>query len=270
VPYELYCSTMRLVAQAALIGVAAAYSNPFCGISSARDAISLSLECAPAAGAISSVTFAAYGTPVTSGGCGAFQRGACDLPGFLSTVQAACLNRTSCTISVDHGTPDPCTDVIKSLAVTAACERAPGGQQVQTWPVVPSCATQNGAPPCPLPAAPWQPTWELSRSTICQPGNVADWLNATQAASFGLISLDWSIAYEQWRPKGTPCNATTGAATLVEQCRRIKAVNPTTKCFVCVCGCSSPAAVAVTTGLHPPHSHSHSARYTFRAQVPQH
>ena len=101
-------------------------------------------------------------------------------------------------------------------------------------------------------------------------GNVADWLNATQAARFGLISLDWSIAYEQWRPKGTPCNATTGAATLVEQCRRIKAVNPTTKCFVCVCGCSSPAAVAAATGLHPPYSYSHSARYTFRAQVPQH
>ena len=138
---------MRSLVAILSAGAASAYSNPFCGIASARDSISLTLECAPAAGAISGINFAAYGTPDTSGGCGAFQHGACDLPGFLATVQAACLNRTSCTIEVDHSTPDPCNNVIKSLAVTAACERAPGGQQAQTWPVTPSCATQNGAPP---------------------------------------------------------------------------------------------------------------------------
>ena len=44
--------------------------------------------------------------------------------------------------------------------------------------------------------------------------------------------LDWSIASGRWRAPGAPCSATTGAATLVEQCRRIKAVNPATKCFV--------------------------------------
>ena len=35
-----------------------------------------------------------------------------------------------------------------------------------------------------------------------------------------------------WNPPGTPPNKTTGAATLVEQCRQIKAVNPNTRCFV--------------------------------------
>jgi len=57
------------------------------------------------------------------------------------------------------------------------------------------------------------------------------WLNATEAARFGLISLDWSVANAEWS-KGGNVSAMTGASTLVEQCRRIKQVDPTTKCFV--------------------------------------
>jgi hypothetical protein len=74
----------------------------------------------------------------------------------------------------------------------------------------------------------------LNKSTICQPGNTADYLVAADAARFGIVSLDWSIASGAWRPGGaaTPCSATTGAATLVEQCRRIKAADATARCFV--------------------------------------
>lgn len=212
---------------------AADFTNPFCGYATARDAISLDLECAPSAGLITDVSFASYGTPDVSGGCGAFKANpACDLAGFLATVRAACLNTSACTVAVSHATPDPCVNTVKAIAVTASCAGAPGGRQVPAAPLVPSCATQNGAPPCPLPQPPWAPTWELSRSTICQPGNTAGFLNATEAARFGLVSLDWSIANTVWRPAGSPCNVSTGAAVLVEQCRQIKAVNPSTKCFV--------------------------------------
>lgn len=215
---------------------AATYSNPFCGVTTSRDAVSVSLECAPGAGAITTIFFAAYGTPDVSQGCGSFHyNSSCNLAGYLATAQKVCLGKTSCTLEADHSSPDPCTNVIKTIAVQATCASAPGGQQVPNtpnYPVVPSCATQNGDPPCPLPVSPWTPTWALNRSTICQPGNTAEFLNATQAARFGLISLDWSVANNVWRPAGTPCNETTGAAVLVEQCRQILAVDPTTKCFV--------------------------------------
>jgi hypothetical protein len=36
--------------------------------------------------------------------------------------------------------------------------------------IIPSCATSGGV--CPLPAAPWQTTWQLNRSTICQVGSL--------------------------------------------------------------------------------------------------
>jgi hypothetical protein len=238
---RVFCPlALQLALVALLAPSAASYSNPFCGVSSARDTITVALACAPAAGNINAVTFAAYGTPATPS-CGAFARGACDLAGFQATVAAQCVGRASCAVTVDHGTTDPCTDVVKTVAITATCERAPGGAQVPPAPspsppppVAPSCATQDGAPPCPLPAAPWQRTWALSKSIICQPGNTQGFLVAADAARFGLVSLDWSIAGGVWRPGGAsqPCNSTTGAAALVEQCRQMKAADPTVKCFV--------------------------------------
>jgi hypothetical protein len=68
---------------------------------------------------------------------------------------------------------------------------------------------------------------------MAQPGgNAGDgWLDAAAAARFGLISLDWSVANGVWRGNGAVANM-TGASTLVEQCRRIKAVDASTKCFV--------------------------------------
>ena len=233
---------------------AASYSNPFCGVASDRDSITVALACAPTAGNINAITFAAYGTPSTPA-CGAFARGACDLAGFQATVAAQCVGRPACAVTADHGTPDPCNDVIKTVAITATCERAPGGAQVPTPtppppppPVAPSCATQDGAPPCPLPVAPWQRTWALSKSIVCQPGNTPGFLVAADAARFGLVSLDWSIAGGVWRPGGAaqPCNSTTGAAALVEQCRQMKAVDPSVKCFVYRCGLARPASRAFT------------------------
>lgn len=209
----------------------AAFSNPFCGVSTERDSVSVGLACSPASGVITQINFASYGTPIVSGACGTFTvNTSCDLPGFLSKVELACINQTGCVITEDHTDPDPCVNVVKTMAIEATCERGPGGQQLGA--VVPSCATEDGDPPCPLPQAPWNATWQLNRSTICQPGNTAGFLDAKAAARFGLVSLDWSIANGVWNPPGTPCNATTGAATLVEQCRQIKAVDPTTKCFV--------------------------------------
>ncbi len=117
------------------------------------------------------------------------------------------MNRTGCTVSTGS-LPDPCGGVVKSVAIEATCSGSPGGAQVcrgglaeisQGWDsllqesshpclfcfvlqwlapllcvrpfarqlsIVNSCATNGGV--CPLPAAPWQTTWQLNRSTICQ------------------------------------------------------------------------------------------------------
>ena len=174
------------------------WSNPFCAVATQRDTITAGLECSPSSGVITHILFAAYGTPDVSGGCGAFRHTpSCDAPGFLDVVARACVNRTRCSVTVDHSTPDPCNEVVKSIALTAMCTSSPGGAP---WspppppPVLPSCATQDGTPPCPLPQPPWVRTWALNRSTICQPGNTKDFLDAAAAARWGLVSLDWSIA----------------------------------------------------------------------------
>lgn len=225
--------TLSLTTAALAVSAAAAQSSPpFCGEATARGADVLVLSCAPGAGAISSIDFASYGTP--SGSCASGDlavNASCAWAGTLAWAQAACVGQRECVLSAEPGAggvPDPCEGVIKTLAVVARCAAAPGGSAL---PVVPPCSVTQGTPPCPAPT--WAPVWALNRSTICQPGADAGagWLDAAAAARWGLVSLDWSIANAVWRGSGSPANM-TGAATLVEQCRRIKAVDATTKCFV--------------------------------------
>lgn len=223
---------IRLLNSAALVasvlGAAQAVtpSNPFCGYNTARNEFSVTLACT-GTGVISAINFASYGTP--TGSCPSYAVNAsCNAANSLQVAQQACLNKTYCTIDSNAFGGDPCEGVVKSIAVVATCSQAPGGYQVL---VVPSCATTDADPPCPLPT--WEPTWQMNRSTICQPGNTDGYLNATEAARWGLVSLDWSIANRVWN---TGLNNATGAATLVEQCRQIKeasaALGTATKCFV--------------------------------------
>jgi len=70
----------------------------------------------------------------------------------------------------------------------------------------------------------------LTLSTICQPGDTSDyWLPPVQQP-WGLVSLDWSIANGIWRNKNM--SLSTVEATSIENCRRIKAQAPTTRCFI--------------------------------------
>ena len=203
---------------------------PFCGLSQSRNADTLVLSCASEGDTIAALPFVAYGTP--SGSCAGqdlAHNASCDWGGAAAWAAAACLGRPSCVLSADGrtgGVPDPCPNTIKALAVVARC--ASGGGTA--LPIVPPCSLTQGTPPCPLPA--WPPQWALNRSTICQPGAALgeSWLNASAAARYGLVSLDWSVANAEWRQGGN-VSAMTGAATLVEQCRRIKQVDPTTRCF---------------------------------------
>ena len=69
---------------------------------------------------IDSVVFASYGTP--SGTCGAFAIGDCHSESSESRINSLCVGRTGCIVSASNSTfGDPCSNVVKSLAVEVAC-----------------------------------------------------------------------------------------------------------------------------------------------------
>jgi hypothetical protein len=75
--------TMVLAAAAA---TACGYSNPFCVSATMRNTVSAMMACAPGAGNITSISFAAFGTP--SGSCGSFAHNAsCDSAEFAAYVK---------------------------------------------------------------------------------------------------------------------------------------------------------------------------------------
>ena len=96
-----------------------------------------------AAGVISAVDFASYGTP--TGACGSYAVNAsCNSANSTAVVTAACVGRASC--SVVAGPPnfdDPCFGTVKHLVVQARCS-AGGGGQVAPSPVYAQAFVEAG------------------------------------------------------------------------------------------------------------------------------
>ena len=182
-------------------------SQPFCGYDTDRTAPSVTLACATPGAVINAITFASYGTPTIGPTCSAYAvNTSCNSPQSLAVAEAACLGQAECVVTYPAGLSDPCPEVVKTAAVVANCSEPPGGYSVR---VVKSCA-MAGAPvgtACPSPL--WKPTWQLNRSTLCNAGgggtNGEGYLNATQAARFGLVSLDWAVAQGVWDPVSRAC-----------------------------------------------------------------
>ncbi len=89
----------------------------------------------------------------------------------------------------------------------------------------PSCALNGTA--CPPPT--WAPQWNLTLSTIIQPGGPNPF---TPVASqpFGLVSLDWSVGESVWLNKDR--RQSTCEATSIQNARAIKAASPGTRVFI--------------------------------------
>ena len=80
---------------------------------------SAQLAC-PAGEVIKQIDFASYGTP--TGTCGSFSFGACNASDSLSTVQALCVGKSSCTIAAANATfGDPCVGTVKRLYLQVTC-----------------------------------------------------------------------------------------------------------------------------------------------------
>lgn len=90
----------------------------------------------------------------------------------------------------------------------------------------PNCAL-NGLG-CPPPA--WTPTYNLTQSTVIQPEGSVGGGFFTANHTWGLISLDWTIAQGVWGAGG-PANATC-EATLAQNCAALKAAGKASRCFI--------------------------------------
>ena len=89
---------------------------------------------------------------------------------------------------------------------------APGITVLSNW--------GRGLPTGALP--PWEPTFDMGRSTIIEPcSNSDEPFNATLCAQYGICDYDWSNQKPLWS-SAKPMNC---SETLVEQARLTKAVN---------------------------------------------
>lgn len=212
---------LDVVARGVLLTVVAAQphppaSNPFCGVATARGGETLSLSCEN--GIIDDLLFVAYGTPNTQA-CPNFTHSpACDDAQFPAYASTTCVGHAACTLAAPA--TDPCPGTIKSIAAVAHCSLPPGGYVPLPSP---SCAL-NGLP-CPTPS--WPPEWNLTRSTIINPES-DDFF--TPAHPWGLVSLDWTCAHNEWWT-GNVSNSTC-EATSIEGCRRLKASGLVSRCFI--------------------------------------
>lgn len=215
--------TLALAALPLALAQAPNASNPFCAFETERNTVSTTLICVN--GVIDSLLFAAFGTP--TGSCPSFAHSpACDDPTFAAYANATCLGQRTCTLTSQGA--DPCNGVVKSIAAVATCSLAPGGYSPPgppppPTPVSPTCA-KNGNP-CPPPT--WEPTWNLTQSTVIQPGGATYFM---PSHPWGLISLDWSVAMNEWF-KGNTEN-TTCEATSIQGCRMLKAAGLANRCFI--------------------------------------
>ena len=106
-----------------------------CRAASERSKAPLGLSCPSGSGKISSIDFAAFGTPTVSGQCLGWQANAtCNDNATLvhDLVAKACVGQSAC--SIDFGEAgkspfgDPCPMVVKTLAVRATCSGGSGSK----------------------------------------------------------------------------------------------------------------------------------------------
>ena len=90
----------------------------------------LTMSCA--AGTISGIEFASYGTPSTTT-CGAFTAGTCAAANSSAIISAACIGRPSCSVFPNTTTfGDPCFGTPKVLAVEFTCSSGAGSATCST------------------------------------------------------------------------------------------------------------------------------------------
>jgi len=105
--------------------------SPMCGVMDAGTNGgaygNIALQCAGAGATISSIDFAAFGTPY--GTCGDYHHNAsCDASNATAVAKSLCIGKSSCNVPSYPALGDPCFDTYKRLIVQATCSDGKGGQ----------------------------------------------------------------------------------------------------------------------------------------------
>jgi len=103
-------------------------SNPMCGVVNGASGGygNVSFQCAGPTAVISSIDFAAFGTPY--GTCGNYSHNAsCDAANCTAVVQQMCLGQNYCSVLSYPTFGDPCYGTYKSLIIQARCSDGQGG-----------------------------------------------------------------------------------------------------------------------------------------------
>jgi len=228
-------SCVAALLASALLGRAAADGAQFCAETAVRGMDNaVRLQCDDPADVISAIPFAAFGTPNSGAGFGPCSNwtadAACDAgPVAQQFVAKACVGRRQCAIpSFGNLFGGNICNTGNWLAISATCASGPG-----TAGGGESCVVNGTACPLPNPQK-WPAQWNLTLSTAVEPGRdtAPFFFNFSAARPWGLVSLDNSAAEEVWGPDGRNRNDTMVEATLSENCRRMKAVSPGTRCLL--------------------------------------
>jgi len=101
--------------------------NPICGLVDGHNGYTnITIQCATADAVISSIDFAAFGTP--SGTCGAYQHNAsCDAANVTQVVTSMCKGQHRCSVLSYPTFGDPCDGTYKKFIIQAQCSDGKGG-----------------------------------------------------------------------------------------------------------------------------------------------
>ena len=114
-----------------------------------------------------------------------------------------------------------CVPFLSSADLAAMSSCVAGGADTSCIVSLASCS-----PP------PWSPQWNLTLSTITNAGNQPGYFLPQPDQPFGLIALDWTTANGIWQVDPNDATKDTCQATMIENCRQIKAISPVTRCFI--------------------------------------
>ena len=101
-------------------------------------------------------------------------------------------------------------------------------------PLLPSATLAASGSPFPAVLPLWEPSYAMNRSTLAMPSNSSGFFDPQLAAKFGLVSFDHGNNRAGWLPQmgSHSCATPSSEELMVEQCSKVKAINPLTKCFV--------------------------------------
>ena len=100
-----------------------------------------------------------------------------------------------------------------------------------------TCALNHATDPCPPPR--WTPTYNLTLSTVVNPGtnsqgnNQETYFIPPSDKPWGLVSIDWTTAYNIWSHNTSDSNKSTEEECSITGCQLIKnSSNPNTRCLI--------------------------------------